>query len=363
MVAATARQLEQLAVKLEPAFARAFMKAIRDVANQAGVQLIGDLLQAGRVDDVLTVLGLDEPRFADLTEAMRNAYKEGGQVGAKEMPKIRLSLDPVITGSYAPRSASPVLRTQFDLRNPAAERWLQENSSRLVTGIVNDQRSLIRGVLQEGIAIGRNPRQSALDLVGRVGQTGQRTGGVVGLTAQQGQFVANARAQLASGDPELMAEYFSRQRRDKRLDGIVKRAIAAGKPVSPADIDRIAGRYADRLLALRGEVIARTESITAMNAGREEGFRQQIVAGGLDPQNVRCTWSATGDDRTRHSHQAINGQKRAFGEPFETPSGALMLFPGDTSLGAPPEETIGCRCTKQYRVDMTAEALRGQQIR
>ncbi len=100
-----------------------------------------------------------------------------------------------------------------------------------------------------------------------------------------------------------------------------------------------------------------------MNAGREEAFRQQIVAGGLDPQNVRCTWSATGDKRTRHSHEAINGQKRAFGEPFQTPSEALMLFPGDTSLGAGPEETINCRCTKQYRIDMTAEAIRGQQVR
>ncbi|KRG47346.1 hypothetical protein ARC20_03175 [Stenotrophomonas panacihumi] len=363
MAAATARQLDQLAVQLEPAFQRAFLKAVRSVANEAAVQVIADLMQAGRVDDVLTVLGLDEPRFADLAEALRGAFKAGGAVATKEMPAIRLKLDPVVTGSYRPKATAPVLRTQFDLRNPVAERWLQQNSARLITGIVNDQREVIRVVLQQGLAAGRNPRQTALELVGRAGATGQRAGGVVGLTSQQAQFVANMRAELASGDPGRMAQYFDRQRRDKRFDAAVRRAMQARRPVSPADIDKIAGRYADRLLALRGETIARAESITALSAGREESFRQHIAAGGLAPENVIGTWSATGDRRTRHTHQEMSGQKRAFGEPFVSPNGAQMMFPGDTSLGAPPEETINCRCTKLYRIDMAAEALRGQQVR
>ncbi|AZR23486.1 head morphogenesis protein [Xanthomonas vasicola] len=365
MATATARQLDQLATRLDPAIRDAFLRAIREVTNQVGVQLITDLLQAGRVDDVLTVMGLDEARFADLAEALRSAYTAGGQQGVSELPKLRLSLDPIITGSYRPRTAvqSPALRPKFDLRNPAAERWLRDVSSKLVTGIVNDQRTLIREVLQVAMTAGRNPRQSALDIVGRVGETGRRIGGVIGLTAQQGQFVINMRQQLASGDPREMAKYFQRQRRDKRLDGIVKRAIAADKPVSQADIDKIAGRYADRLLQLRGEMIARTESIASMNAGREEAYRQQIEAGALAAENVIGTWSDTGDKRTRHTHRAMNGQRRMFGEPFQSPSGALMNYPGDTSLGAGPEEIVGCRCTKQFRIDMTAEVLRGKQVR
>ncbi|WP_115540030.1 phage minor head protein [Xanthomonas campestris] len=365
MAATTSRQLEQLAAKLEPAIARAFLKAVAEITNQAGVQLIADLLQAGRIDDVLTAMGMDEARFADLGEALRNAYAAGGQQGVSEMPRMRLSLDPIVTGSYKPRQdvRSPALRPTFDLRNATAEAWLRENSSRLITGIVNDQRTLIRNVLESGMVAGRNPRQSALDIVGRVGETGRRTGGVVGLTAQQGQFVQSMRGELASGDPREMAKYFGRKRRDKRLDGIVKRAIAAGKPVSQTDIDKIVGRYADRLLQLRGEMIARTESITSMNAGREEAYRQQVASGALAPENVTGTWSDSGDRRTRHTHKAMNGQKRAFGEPFESPSGARLNYPGDTSLGAGPEEIVGCRCTKQYRIDMTAEVLRGKQVR
>jgi hypothetical protein len=363
MPPASARQLEQLARKLEPGIAKAFLRAIAEMTNAAAVQLIADLLQAGRVDEVLTVLGMDEARFNDVSEALREAFKTGGQQATQDMPKLRMTLDPGITGTYRPRSTSPVVKTSFNLSNPAAEQWLRENAARLVTGIINDQREMIRQTLQQGIAAGRNPRQTALDIVGRVSETGRRAGGQIGITAQQGQFVQNLRAELASGNPKQMAKYFTRERRDKRLDGIVKRAIAAGKPVSQAEIDKIAGRYADRLLALRGEMIARTESISSMAAGREEAYRQKIEAGLLDPENVTATWSDSGDRRVRHSHHLMNGQKRKFGVPFQTPSGALMNYPGDTSLGAGPEETIGCRCVKQYRIDMTAEALRGQQVR
>ncbi|MBD8696597.1 phage minor head protein [Stenotrophomonas sp. CFBP 13718] len=363
MASLSSREIEKLAIRLEPAIRRAFVQALIEVQRQAPLDLVADLLRAGQVDTVLEALGLDAARFSPLSEAIRQAFVAGADAGLIEMPPLRLSLDPIITGRYRPRSASPTLRPSFDLRNPAAEGWLRDNSSKLITGIIEDQRTLVRGALQQGMAVGRNPRQTALDLVGRVGESGRRAGGLVGLTAQQGQFVANVRTQLASGDPNQMAAYFGRKRRDKRLDGIVKRAIAAGKPVSQADIEKIAGCYADRLLALRGEMVARTESITAMNAGREESYRQQVEAGKLAPENVTCTWSATGDRQTRHSHAAMNGQRRRFGEPFVTPSGAQMNYPGDSSLGAGAEETIGCRCMKQYRIDMTAEVLRGQQVR
>ena len=354
----TPRELELLARRLEPAMRRAFEQAIAGVRSQVQLDLLASLLQSGQVDAVLEALGFDAERFSPLAEQLRQAFITGSEVGMKELPSV--SLRQQVRGRYNPANETPLLRFGFDMRNRGVESWLQSNSSRLITGVVEDQRQLVRQQLVRGMATGVNPRQTALELVGRVGENGRRAGGVVGLTAQQEQFVANVRRQLASGDPAQMAEYFDRKRRDKRLDGIVSRAIKAGKPVSPADIEKIAGRYADRLLALRGEMIARTESLTAMAAGREEAFRQQIESGRLAPENVTGTWSATGDDRTRHSHQAMNGQVRKFGEPFQTPSGALLRFAGDTSLGAGAEEIIGCRCMKHYRVDMAAEVKRGQ---
>jgi len=357
-MAMTPRELELLLRRLEGRVAQQFRRAIDSVRDSAQLDAMAELIRGGNVDGLLAALGFDDAQFSQLAESVREAFVAGGNASISELPT--LSMQQRVRGRYNPETSTPVLRFGFDLRHPQAEGWLRQNSTRLIQGIVTDQRELIRSTLQSGLVAGRNPRQTALDIVGRVGASGRRTGGGVGLTAQQAQFVSNARAQLASGDPRQMAEYFSRKRRDKRLDGIVRRAIAAGKPVSAADIEKITGRYSDRLLQLRGENIGRTESLTAMNAGREEGYRQQVEAGKVAPENIECTWSDTNDGRTRHSHREMNGQKRTFGEPFQAPSGALMRYPGDTSLGAGPEETIQCRCQKVYRVNMAAEVLRGR---
>ena len=122
---------------------------------------------------------------------------------------------------------------RFGVRNPEAEQWLREHSAQLVTRIVDDQRLAIRTAMTEGLARGDNPRVSALDIVGRVNRvTGRREGGVIGITAAQERYVASARAEVLSGDPEQLRHYLTRERRDKRFDAIVKRALARRMPVA-----------------------------------------------------------------------------------------------------------------------------------
>lgn len=349
------RRLLRYIESLEPPIRDEFLRAIRAVRNEANVGLIAELLEAGQVDAAATALGINAARFAELTEQVRNAYLAGGRYGASTMPVLRMDPTQIVAMGYTPATRAARLSARFDMRNPRAEAWLAEHSSRLVREIVADQRNLIRLALTAGMEAGRNPRQTALDIVGRV-VGGRRQGGMIGLTTAQGEWVNNARRALASGDPARMAEYFSRARRDKRLDGIVRRAIAAGQPVSEADIERIVGRYSDRLLALRGEMIARTESITAFASGRDEAVVQAVEAGGARPENVRKVWRATMDNRTRDAHAELNGTEVGLDEPFESPTGARLMFPGDSSLGAGPADVIGCRCTVEYRVDHIAEA-------
>ena len=352
-------QLEQAARKLEPAVEREFRAAVAKVTSEAVLAQLIRLIETGNADVVADYLGIDRARFSRLAEAVRGVYVAGADQAEQEMPRLRS--DPVrLSGAGFGPTASSSLQVafSFDLTNPAAAAWLAERSSRLITAIVEGQRVLIREALRTGMLLGQGPRQTALDLIGRIGINGRRAGGLVGLTVDQAQFVMNMRAQLASGDPAQMRGYFTRELRDKRLDGIVRRAMDAGKPVAAADIEKIAGRYADSLLRLRGENIARTETIAAFGAAREEAFRQAIAAGQLLPENVTGTWGATGDGRTRHTHMAMNGQERQFGQPFVSPSGARMMFPGDTSLGAGPEETINCRCSKLYSVNYFAESER-----
>jgi hypothetical protein len=148
-----------------------------------------------------------------------------------------------------------------------------------VTRIVDDQRLGIQQVLAYGLARGDNQRVTALDIVGRVSRvTGRREGGVIGLTAAQEQFVARAKQELASGEPEQLKHYLTRERRDKRFDALAQRAIRARKPVAAEDLARVVGRYSERLLALRGEMLARTETMAALGTSRDHAMRQAIAS-------------------------------------------------------------------------------------
>lgn len=200
---------------------------------------------------------------------------------------------------------------------------------------------------------GRNPRATALDVIGRMNRvTKRREGGLLGLTTNQMRFVSNARAELLSGDPAQMAAYLERKRRDKRFDPAVRKAIREGKPVPAAVADKITGRYSDRLLALRGEMIARTESLTAFSNAQWEGVRQMIESGRVRADQVTKVWRATRDGRTRDSHAALGGTEAQMNEAFMSPlTGARMMHPHDASLGAPASEIIGCRCFCQYSID------------
>lgn len=337
------RRLIAMVEAMEPAVRDAFLRAIGDIRSHAAVGEIARLLEAGRIDEAVSLLGINPARFSDLAEQVRAVFSTGGKQGVAELPLLR--------------SGASVLRVGFNMRNRAAEQWLIENSSRLVTAIVEDQRNAIRAIAAEGMQLGRGPRSTALDIVGRVGETGRRTGGVIGLTSQQAQFVSNARAELSSGDPRQMAHYFTRQRRDKRFDAAVRKAIAAGKPLKEADIDRIAGRYADRLLQLRGEMIARTETMQAFAAGREQAMLQAIESGAVDAKNVTSIWETAHDKRVRESHHAMQGQTVPFGQPFVTPRGAQMRYPGDSSLGAGADEIVACRCIQRHKIDFLSQEL------
>lgn len=58
-------------------------------------------------------------------------------------------------------------------------------------------------------------------------------------------------------------------------------------------------------------------------------------------------WDAIMDDKTREDHVDVNGAVVPIDEPFIV-GGYEMMYPGDESLGAGPEEIINCRCSVEY---------------
>jgi uncharacterized protein with gpF-like domain len=93
-----------------------------------------------------------------------------------------------------------------------------------------------------------------------------------------------------------------------------------------------------------------------MQAAKDEAFRQAVEAGEVSREQITKVWNATGDNRTRDSHADMDGQEVPLDQPFVTPSGAQLMYPTDSSLGALAEETIQCRCYLEHRIDFFAGA-------
>jgi len=321
--------------------ADAFFRAIDDLRNGVELQRVVSAIQNNDLESALDALHLDPAAYNDMLDKIAEAYREGGKAGADSFP--------------ARDASGAALVIRFDGRNPEAEAWLKAHSSQLVTRITDDQRAAVRSSLSDSMAKGSNPRTAALDIVGRIDRaTGKREGGVLGLTAAQGAYVASARDELASTDPEALKHYLTRTRRDKRFDRAVQKAIRDETAIPTATAAKAVTAYERRLLQLRGETIGRVEAMTSLQNGKRQAFEQAIASGKVPAPSVRKVWRSAGDLRVRHSHRALNGDTAGFHEAFVTPSGARMQFPMDASLGAGPDEIINCRCDVDYRVDFLA---------
>lgn len=340
-MAKTLQSVYALLKKIEPELRAAFLASIRDITDSAVIGEIADAIQAGDIDRAVRAVGVEPAAFRPLSAAVESAYETGGVWTAKQFSR------PV--GSA---------QVRFDVRNSRAEAWLRDYSSNMVTNITSEQLGLIRSTIFDGMAAGTGPRNIALDLVGRIDPvTGKRTGGIVGLNGPQERALTNARRDLT----ELNENYFNRELRDKRFDGTVRKAIDSGTPLSQTQIDNISQRYSDNLLQWRGETIARDQSLTALNNSQQEALQQLLDKGNVDQQDVVREWDSARVRRTRETHRDMDGQKVGATEPFTTPSGAKLMFPGDSSLGAPPEETINCHCRVKLVIDFARKARESNQ--
>tara|TARA_R110002049_G_scaffold281333_1_gene460859 strand:+ start:20951 stop:21964 length:1014 start_codon:yes stop_codon:yes gene_type:complete len=326
-----ARYLQEID-RLVPQVRRQYTDWVRRLVDAASVTSVERWITTGNIDQMLREIRITVPSLTDIAEAVRDIFRSGGSFEEPVFAEARFT---------------------FDIRNPEAELWLRDNSSKLITGIVASQRQAVQTALESGVREGKGPRSIALDIIGRRDTTGHRRGGIVGLNRPQASYVGAAYNELSSGDPSLLRSYLTRERRDRRFDATVRRAID-GRPLTPKQVNQITGRYSDRLLQLRGEMIARTETISAFNAGRDQAWNQAVEEGLIDQNFITNRWSATGDALTRDSHMDMNNQKQPHGQPFRSPLGSLMRYPGDTGLGAKAEDVINCRCFLERSADFIA---------
>ena len=143
------------------------------------------------------------------------------------------------------------------------------------------------------------------------------------------QPLATTNRTIAAIGQQGMAEGWSVPKMQKHLTQTFQAWIDGN--LAPGDFDW----FTERMPPYRTEMIARTETIRASNAGTDRLF---------DEWGVReKEWLATLDGRERPEHAAANGQVVEQGEAFSV-GGERLKFPGDPA--GSPWNTINCRCTQ-----------------
>lgn len=312
-----ARRLARLLAQQEATVAASIQNFINQMQSDVVSRNVLRLLQSGRLEEVLAMVDAAiVPIGSSLSQVFNN-------VGSVEVARMIDSLSR--TGVFV--SAS------FDPSYPRAAELMRENRLRLVTELRRQQRDTLRTALVDALNSGRGTAATARTFRSSIG-----------LTRQQLAAVSNYRRLLESGSREAL----DRALRDRRMDAAVARAAAQGQSLSAAQIDRMVEHYRRGMLRLRTETIARTEAHRTMAEAREEAVHQLVEQTGADPKRFRRIWRATHDKRTRDTHAAMDGQERGLDEAFESPSGALLMFPGDPD--APGAETINCRCVLELKI-------------
>lgn len=338
------KQLSNLIDLMIPEVKKIFIQVMQGIADEAFIDEMIKAIENNDPTALFKATGFTPAALTPILDAIDNVYQTAGETTADGFPaRIRTP-----TGSVSFR---------FDIRNPAAEKDLADTSGQLITQLTEDARTNVRNLLSRGMIAGDNPKTTALNIVGRIDPvTKARTGGILGLTTNQEGWVANGTRYLEQLDPT----YFDLGLRDKRFDSIVQDAIDTETPLSDDIISKLMTAYKNNALIYRGETIARTEVVQSVNKAEYTAHAIAITEGTIDASTVTRHWDDVGDKKTRHTHVALNllyGDDTAgvgMNEPFISPSGAQMMYPGDRSLGASTKEIINCRCRQKIEVDWTA---------
>jgi len=334
-------EFEALYRKLQGPVRRAFEKAVQKARSRAQINALVRAVEAGDIEAILLAAGVREGMWSIFTEQVRTAYSDAGF----------LIMASDLTGGGG--GGGPSIDLDFDINNPRAEQWLRINSSSMIRGdgvtggLMPQQRAAVQEILQSGMAKGANPRTTALDIVGRIGKTGRRQGGVLGLTGPQAKAAVN----MASDLENLDRRYFTRTLRDRRFDGIVRKSMDIGNPLPQKTRNKIIGRYEDRLLKHRGDTIARTEVLSSVNAASDEALHQ-IVDEGLAPRHAAIRiWRHSFSAKERPGHLRMEDQRRGLDELFVNPiTGIALPYPGS----GPASEIINCRCFIEHEINFFA---------
>lgn len=299
---------------LEDRLGMSYVEVVAWLRDQNSIEDIAARLATGRIDDVITGI---QAAGLKLAEQSHDAYVTAGKTTAEW-------IDSKVTDKLI----------RFDVTNINAIARARANQLELVIGLSQEQRTSIRQVLIGGARSGANPLELARDIRDSIG-----------LTPTQEAAVRSYREALASGD---LTNALGRELSSGHSDRTIEAARARGALLTRAQEDTAVDRYRENFITSRAETIGRTEGSRVAHQGNWDAFKQAIGRGDIRAELLVREWLPSA--RTKYSrpdHQRMRGQQRGIDEPFETPSGIELMYPGDED--APASETANCKCTVTTR--------------
>ena len=133
-----------------------------------------------------------------------------------------------------------------------------------------------------------------------------------------------------------LANYVSGTTSDA-ITAAVQAGLASGLGIKEVATLIESSVFGESMTSTRATMIARTESIGALNAAEHTTAKLSGVVNEKE-------WLTVGDDRVRESHADQDGETVDLDEPFTNG----LMYPGDPEGDA--EEVINCRCTLLYHV-------------
>lgn len=169
----------------------------------------------------------------------------------------------------------------------------------------------------------------------------EKTAGNLGFETYNTQTVAK----LVKSNPKMLPKWKIDEPKDykwnqKKVNNCIRQGIIQGE-----SINQITDRLVITLIT-QNENKMRTFARTAMTGAQNAGRQKQMEDAEDMGIKVKKRWLATLDDRTRDTHQDLDGQEVPVDEPFTVDVDGKkeeIEFPGDPN--AEPCLVFNCRCT------------------
>lgn len=288
----------RIAAKHEARFSRAFLKAMRELLEDKppkafreawkqksiiGMESAIPLFIEGSTDQLVVW-----QRFQNnLKSAYTDVIFESGKAATKILNKnfktqLGFSLDDGKQEIVEKAKKKVVFTVPV---NPYAIEWVESHSLELIrSGLTPGQRDVVRSVIEDGFSRGLRAGELYEDIRDNIGLTNR--------------------------------DYKAVQRR---------RLLHEETGLPPEEVDRLTEKYRQEKLSARANLIARTETIQAQAAGRQQAWQIAQESGQLP--DVRRQWisapASPNPDRPCEICTDLDGKQAKIGEPYESIEGPI----------------------------------------